>query len=306
MKIDRLIAIIMMLLNKKKVTAAGLAEHFGVSVRTIQRDMDNLSLAGIPIYADVGKNGGYQLMEDYSLDKNFLSTGEAKILLTFLEGLEKAAPYAQTKSMSNKVMTMLPKGEGEEKVVMNLNPMTAYGSYKDILEQITDARDNKMKLRIEYINAELYRTERIICPYTLVMLGTTWYLYAWCERANDFRMFKVSRIVDCKRLDSTYELRPMPDVKPWENNMASDVPCTKVVLELDACLKGKVPEYFDPVACHFEGDKIIVEVNFPIDEWMYSIVTSLVPYVKVREPEWFAKGMKRRLLEGLEKLDELS
>lgn len=71
MKIDRLFSILMIIINKEKITAKELSEHFQVSVRTIQRDIDTLSMSGIPIYAEIGKNGGYQLLDNYKLDMNF-------------------------------------------------------------------------------------------------------------------------------------------------------------------------------------------------------------------------------------------
>ncbi len=83
MKIDRLLGILIQLINKDKVTAKELAEHFEVSVRTIQRDMDTLNMAGIPLYADVGKNGGYALLDNYKLNKSFLNRSEANILIKF-------------------------------------------------------------------------------------------------------------------------------------------------------------------------------------------------------------------------------
>lgn len=302
MKIDRLITIIMMLLNKKKVTAKELADYFGVSVRTIQRDIDNLSLAGIPIYADVGKNGGYQLVEDYRFDKNFLNQGEAKILLSFLKSLETAVPYKEMKSVSNKMQSMLPEQDNEEKIVMNINPLTTFKRYREITEMVTNAIEERQVLTIDYINAELYRSTRNICPYTMVLLGDTWYMYAHYEDTDKFRMFKVSRIQDCHMTGRSYDPIPMPEVKPWESLMASDRPTEKLVLEIDDCMKGRLPEYFDPSTSHMEGDKIIVEVNFPVDEWLYLTVTGLVPYVKVREPEWFRDELYKRLSEGLEKL----
>ena len=109
MKIDRLLGILMLLINKEKQTAKQLAEHFDVSVRTIQRDIDTLTLAGIPLYADVGVNGGYQLMDHYKLDKNFLNDNEATILIGFLKSLEKAAPYSEVKSMFNKFSSLNKK-----------------------------------------------------------------------------------------------------------------------------------------------------------------------------------------------------
>lgn len=302
MKIDRLITIIMMLLNKKKVTAKELSNYFGVSVRTIQRDIDNLSLAGIPIYADVGKNGGYSLVEDYRLDKNFLNSGEAKILLSFLKSLESAIPYKEMRSVSNKMQTMLPDQTLDEKIVMNINPLTAFKKYRDVTEQVTKAIEERLILTIEYINAELFHSVRNVCPYTMVLLGNNWYMYAHYEGECKFRMFKVMRIQTCKVTTKSFEPIQMPEEKPWETLMVSNRPTEKIILEIDGCMKGRIPEYFEPTASKISGDNVIVEVDFPVDEWLYMTVTGMVPYVKVIEPIWFKEELQRRLKQGLEKL----
>ena len=122
MKIDRLLGILMMLINKKKVTAKQLAEYLEVSVRTIQRDMDTLNMAGIPLYANVGMNGGYQLLDNYKLEKGFLNKNEASILFTFLKSLETVAPYSEVKSIYNKFASLDFNELENNKLIIKLNP----------------------------------------------------------------------------------------------------------------------------------------------------------------------------------------
>lgn len=195
MKIDRLFSILMIIINKEKITAKELSEYFQVSVRTIQRDIDTLSMSGIPIYAEIGKNGGYQLLDNYKLDMSFLNTKEAKVIKSLLGSLEQAVPYLDIKSVSNK-FSMIPSDESEDnKIIVKLNPLINEENFKNNIEIIAKARDSYNKINIKYIDANFKETNRIICPYTLVMMGSIWYLYGYCDLRKDFRLFKLSRIV---------------------------------------------------------------------------------------------------------------
>lgn len=301
MKIDRLLGILMMLINKKKVTASELAEYFEVSVRTIQRDMDTLNMAGIPIYADVGKNGGYQLLDNYKISKNFLNISEAKVLISFLKNLETTIPYNDVRSIFNKFSSIMPEDNDDDKIVIKLNPLVDNDHIKMILNNISSARDNLKKVSISYVDINLNESKRIICPYTVVMMGSIWYVFGYCELRQDFRIFKLSRIVSCEMLNETFELTPMPSVLPWDNNLDSGRESIKIVLELDKELQGKLPEYFSYKDCKILGDKIIVTINFPVDEWLYSLLSGLIPHVKILQPDWVREEFSRRLLLAIEK-----
>lgn len=300
MKIDRLLGILMLLLNRKKVTAKELAEHFNVSVRTIQRDIDSLTLAGIPLYADVGKNGGYQLLEYYKMDKNFLNVSESKVLIAFLENLQKMSPHRDIKSLYNKFQTVLPEVTEHQKVVVQLNPLLHTKEMQELLEKLSRAQDEEQKLAINYMNAEFNVSKRVVHPYTLVMLGSAWYLYGFCELREAFRLFKLTRISSCELLSTTYDKQKLPSSLPWEGMIDSDRVSTRVVLKVDKKIQGKLSDYFHPKDCEINEDYIIVKMNFPVDEWVYGLLLSMVPYVQILEPEWVRNEFVNRLGKSLE------
>lgn len=300
MKIDRLIGILMLLINRKKVTAKELANHFNVSVRTIQRDIDSLTLAGVPLYADVGKNGGYQLLEHYKVDKSFLNINESKVLIAFLEGLQKTSPNQEIKSLYNKFQSVLPEAAVENKVVIRLNPLLNNKNMQQLLKQIGEAQDNKLVLEIDYINAEYNRTSRRVHPYTLVMFGSAWYLYGFCELRESFRLFKLTRIASCKINKETFTDHPLPESLPWDEMPSSNRKTTHVSLEIDRSLEGKLPDYFTYDQCQVIDNKIRVTLNFPVDEWFYSLVMGLMPHVKVLEPKWVREEVIKRIEKSLE------
>lgn len=301
MKIDRLFSILMIIINKEKITAKELSEHFQVSVRTIQRDIDTLSMSGIPIYAEIGKNGGYQLLDNYKLDMNFLNTKEAKVIKSLLGSLEQAVPYLDIKSVSNK-FSMMDSNESEDnKIIVKLNPLINEENFKNNIEIIAKARDNYNKINIKYIDANFKETDRIICPYTLVMMGSIWYLYGYCDLREDFRLFKLSRIVSCDLLEEEFVVMETPKPSPWEYNLDYAREGTNIILEIDKALQGKLIDYIDYRNCKIVNDKIIVNLNFPVDEWLYSFLFGLIPYVKIIEPVWLREEFLERLKLCMEK-----
>lgn len=301
MKIDRLFSILMIIINKEKITAKELSEHFQVSVRTIQRDIDTLSMSGIPIYAEIGKNGGYQLLDNYKLDMNFLNTKEAKVIKSLLGSLEQAVPYLDIKSISNK-FSMMDSDESEDnKIIVKLNPLINEENFKNNIEIITKARDSYNKINIKYIDANFKETDRIICPYTLVMMGSIWYLYGYCDLREDFRLFKLSRIVSCNLLEEEFVVMETPKPSPWEYNLDYAREGTNIILEIDKALQGKLIDYIDYRNCKIVNDKIIVNLNFPVDEWLYSFLFGLIPYVKIIQPVWLREEFLERLKLCMEK-----
>lgn len=302
MKIDRLLTITMLLISKKKITAKELAEYFEVSVRTIQRDMDNLTMAGVPIFSDVGKKGGYSIVEGYKLENNFLNANEATMLVALLKNIENLLPMDEAKSMISKLKTILPDEGKDEKVVFRLSPNLRESQYDEHMSLLTKAREKQKKVELVYIDANFKESVRVIAPYRLVMMGSAWYVYGFCSQRSNFRLFKVSRILKCHMTDEPFELQAMPEKLPWEEITDGSKISTLMVLEIDSCLKGNIPDYFDYRSCKVLEDKIIVSVSFPVDEWMYSLLLSLVPHVRVVEPQWVRDEMIRRLEKGIQKM----
>lgn len=295
MKIDRLIGILMLLINKEKITAKQLAEHFEVSVRTIQRDIDTLTLAGIPLYADVGANGGYQLMADYKLTKSFLNNNEAQVLTSFINSLEQVAPTQEVKAIKNKFDALSQPIADDHKMIIQLNTGLNNERFHQIFTCLTNARDSQRKIAIKYLNIEYQETTRILCPYTLLLHSNAWYVYGYCELRNDFRLFKIYRIQSCELLDETFDKRPLPEILPWEDHLDKNRPSTEIKLWVDKKLQGKLPEYFDPKYMTIKEDGIYITLNFPLDEWLYALLMSMIPYVRILEPTFVREEFVKRI-----------
>ena len=193
MKIDRLIGILSILLQKETVTAPALAEHFEVSRRTISRDIDALCQAGIPIVTKQGVNGGISIMENFKIDRTLLTNSEIKDILAGLRSLDSV----NGTNRYGQLMEKLSAGSsdfmtGNQSILIDLSSW-----YKDTLapkiELIRKAIDSRTLLEFRYYSPS-GESFRKIEPYYLIFCWSSWYVWGWCRKKNDYRLFKLNRM----------------------------------------------------------------------------------------------------------------
>lgn len=195
MKLDRMIGILSILLQQEKVTAPYLAEKFEVSRRTINRDIDALCMAGIPLVTEPGKYGGVSIMEGYKIDRTLLSTSDMQAILAGLRSLDSVSGtnrYIQLmEKLSAGASSLLA---GDTHMLIDLSSW-----YKDSLsakiELIHNAACSCQKVSFTYF-APKGESRRSIEPYYLIFQWAGWYVWGWCEAREDFRLFKLMRMMD--------------------------------------------------------------------------------------------------------------
>lgn len=199
MKIDRLIGILSILLQRDRVTASELAEKFEVSRRTIVRDIEDLSKAGIPVSASQGRGGGISVMEGFKIDRTLLSVEEMKAILTGLQGLDSVSESSRYRRLidkldaENTVRAASAVGAGNS-IIVDLSSWDK-NAVSPKLETIKQAIESIKKISFMYYSPE--RTERRkIEPYRLVFQWASWYVWGFCTKRNDYRMFKLTRMTD--------------------------------------------------------------------------------------------------------------
>lgn len=203
MQIDRLFEIVHILLNQKITTTRELAERFEVTKRTILRDINTLSLAGIPITTSAGKGGGISIHDTYKLDKTYLSDGEREQILL---GLQTLLPTRQINSedIINKLSSFFD-------VDKNSWIEVEYSSWshptvdKDKFEKLKNATIYSHSIRFIYSNGNGLTSERTVNPLKLVFKNNSWYLSAYCLSKNDYRFFKLSRISNLSVLKDSFD-----------------------------------------------------------------------------------------------------
>ena len=213
MKIDRLIGILSVLLQKEKMTAPELAERFEVSRRTINRDIEDLCKAGIPIQTSQGTGGGISIMEGYRLDRTILTSKDMQMILTGLRSLDSVSGSSYYCQLMEKIRTGSSEFiSGRDSILIDLSSW--YGdSLTPKIETIQDAVENRHLVRFQYY-APSGESERTVEPYFLVFRWSSWYLWGWCKDRKDFRMFKLNRMDRIQKTDESFECRniAMPDL----------------------------------------------------------------------------------------------
>ena len=206
MKINRLLEIIIILLNRKTVTARELANRFEVSTRTIYRDLDVLSTAGVPVYTNKGNGGGISLLEDYSLNRTLLSEQESESLVLALKTLQ-ATKYPEIDMILDKVGGLFKSADTSDWVDIDLSPWGSQPNEYNKFANIKKAILKRQVISFCYINSNGDRSIRSMEPMRLIYKGQAWYLWGYCMAKKDFRVFRISRMKELVVCPETFQRR---------------------------------------------------------------------------------------------------
>lgn len=216
MKIDRLIAMIMLLLEQDKISAKDLAERFEVSPRTIYRDLDTINQAGIPIVATAGPGGGVEIIKTYKVEKRLFSTDDITTLLMGLGSIECNIPSHEVVTTLAKVTGMIPLEQQKElafranQIKIDVNPWLYTDVLSDTIALIKMALEQHRLLRFAYQDIRTQKSNREVEPYRLLLKGEDWYLQGYCLTRKDFRTFKLLRMKRLTMLEQTFAMRDFP------------------------------------------------------------------------------------------------
>ncbi len=206
MKIDRVLGIITILLQRDKVTAPELAEEFGVSRRTIYRDIEDICKAGIPISTYQGGGGGISIVDGYKLDKNVLTVGELQSIVTGLKGLGSISDAAQIERLIAKLSPRPAAiASAEDSILIDLSSHYK-SSLSDKISSFRSAISENKLVCFDYYS-EKGLSSRVIEPYFITFRWTSWYVYGYCRDRKGFRLFKLNRLWRHRILDEVFAPR---------------------------------------------------------------------------------------------------
>lgn len=305
--INRLLSIIYILMNKGTVTAGELAERFEVSVRTIYRDIDTLSMAGIPVYTSKGRNGGISLTEQFVLDKMLVSKKEQQQILAALASLQETGAHEEEEILSK--LGEFFKEKPENWVSIDFSDWS--GRRKELFNQIKEAILNRHVLQFDYYGKYGEMSSRCVEPVQLLFKEYTWYVRAFCRNKQAMRLFKVLRMKRVSVLDGTFEPRVLSesadfseDAKPDDRNpecgsVTADIGWgTEITLWIDKKEAYRIYDRFEENEITVQPDgHFIVRFNCPLDDWTYGLILSFGPSAKVLEPEFVRMEVYRRISE---------
>jgi predicted DNA-binding transcriptional regulator YafY len=293
MKLERLLGIIMILINQKGITAKALASRFSVSIRTIQRDMEVLSVSGIPILSTTGPNGGYSLLDNYTINKTFLKKEELRLLTDLLNGLEKIISSTEVKYLSDKMKAI----SGEEVSLINqhirfdFTPWLPHHSIKEKLEELSEAILSHEILEITYRDQKGNKTLREVEAYQLWMKDYAWYVYCFCSERKDYRAFKINRIEAIKPLGQYFQPRDFIIEDPFKSLKGKLIP---IKLKFNLTAIGRLEDYFSFEDIKYYEDYIMIETLYPDDEWLDQILLSFGNAVEVISPLHIIERIKKQ------------
>ena len=296
MRESRLFRIVYYLLQNRKATAPELAQKFEVSIRTIYRDIDSISSAGIPIYATQGKGGGISILNDYTLDKSLFSEQEQEQMLTALQGM-----VATTEENSNELLTKLSglfQINSTNWIEVDFSDWAHRTPQQDTFNIIKEAIFQKRTISFCYFSGKGNKEKRNVRPIRLVFKSKSWYLYSFCLLRNDYRFFKLTRIKELEMLSETFT----QDFTPTKIEKQIQVENTVAVkLKFDRQAAFRVyDEFTDSITEDSQGN-LYVQIDLPDNEVLYSYVMSFSDSVEVIEPQSIREQMKKRLQKMQEK-----
>lgn len=298
MKIDRLLSIIVYLLNHELVSARVLAERFGVTVRTIQRDLESIELAGIPIISIQGPNGGYGIMENFKIDRQLVSVEDLYYIITSLQSVSDTLTDDKIDGTLEKVKNLLPPRDSDflsdrnGKLSIDFSMLGGDPRHQDSFKIIKEAVDSERLLQFDYTNNKLESSRRSVEPLTIVFKWRAWYLFAWCRDKADYRLFRISRMrqpeilpIHIKRKELSFD--------EFLEKQNKNVKMIEIQLCFDPSMKPMVEEYY-PEEKRFEefDGSLIVSTEMPEDGWMYGFLLSYGEYVTVLKPDSVREELK--------------
>ena len=292
MQIDRLFQIVYLLLDKKTMTARELAEYFEVSVRTILRDIDTLSSANIPVYTTQGKGGGISILDSYVLNKTALSEAEQNQILIALQSLA-AAGNTDAKGALTKLGALFQKTDTDWlEVDFSRWGQGAQDNHR--FELLKTAILQRHAICFVYVSSYGEESHRKIYPLKLVFKSKAWYLQGYCLERQDYRTFKINRMLHVELTDEHFPTGQYQS-PPIESADAAALSLIDLELEFSARAAYRVYDEFDEGCIERNDDgSYHVFARLPEDGWLYSFLLSLGRDVKVLSPVYIAENLKKK------------
>ena len=303
MKIDRLVSMIMLLLDRGRIGAQELAEMFEISPRTVYRDIDAINMAGIPVRSIPGAGGGFEIMPEYKIDHKVFSTADLSAILTGLSGLSNVVRGDELVNAIAKVKSVIPADKAKEielranQIRIDLSPWIGSGNIQPYLEMIKTALQESKLLAFDYIAHHGEKTARLVEPYQLVLKGSHWYLQGYCRERKDFRLFRLSRMSRLQTREETFPPRPFQPPQPEFAPMLEAMQ-TRITLRVHKSVLDRVLDYctYDDVSPEVD-EHYIVSFPFVENDYHYDMLLSFGAQCECLEPPHVRAEMKRKVQE---------
>ena len=289
MKTEIMFAILLTLLNKRKVSGEYLAEKFEISTRTVMRHIESLCNAGIPIVAVRGVGGGYMIADDFRLERSFFTPEEISRILTCLNATENSFDDKVNLSIKDKLSNIALIKEDEkyllktDKLIIDIGTWTNPQHYRAKIGVINKAIDGDFALHLEYVDNKEYYSEREVDPYCLVLKEGVWYAYGYCHLRQDFRLFRLTRMKNVTLTDKHFE-RKECNVYEKLRGTFDDLDIVDVEFEFFSTSLSDVEEWLGREAISERGTQYIAKASLYGGNLLINKLLSFGSSIKILKP----------------------
>jgi len=302
MQIERLIQMIFYIISHGHVTAKELAGYFNVSTRTIYRDINTLTLAGIPVLSAKGTGGGISLIDGYTIDRSLLSKEDQQNIYQGLQMLQ-AAKYPNAEIALSKIGAVFRNVLEPEWLEVDFSYWGSDQKEKVKISELQYAILNKHTITFLYFNSELQRTEKLIEPLRLIFKSHAWYIAGYCRDKQAIRIFRMSRMKQIRIMPEVFE-RQLPhdySITP-ECPREENIPVFK--LKFAAVIAHRLyDEFQEDQVSECEDGSYMVTIQYQLNNWTFNYLLSFGPHVEIIEPE-IARSMMKEQAREIVKLYE--
>ncbi|MCB5238680.1 helix-turn-helix transcriptional regulator [Niallia circulans] len=284
-KIERLISIVMILLQKEVVSASEFSRLFHVTKRTIQRDMEALSYANIPIYAKYGAEGGYALMEEYKFDKRLLNHKDIENILIALGGFEQLITNQEIQTTILKIKGMT-SADISPKLDLTFYDWAGRSQIEEAILFIKQAIEKNWLLKFEYVDQKGNITSRIVEPYKMHLREMHWYLFGYSLEREDYRTFKLTRITNIQK-DGFFVPRS-DKVLEQEKQHNEQQNLVSVELLIDVAVRDQfIERYGNNAVTKVTSRSYLATIELPMNPFAYQFLAGFGNKVKMIKPKAF-------------------
>lgn len=282
MQESRLFKIIYYLMENGKSTAPELAEKLEVSIRTIYRDIDIISSVGVPIYVTTGRNGGIQIDDSFVLDRLILSDKEKEDIIT---ALKSVSIVDDRNSDTLSKLSAIFNTKNEDWLEVDFSRWGNKAQDNTMFQKLKEAIISRKMLCIVYANTRGEVIERVICPLKMVYKAKSWYIKAFCMNKSNFRIFKLTRIIQARNMEKNFDPMEFPQEKK-----EMKVNYENVILRFPQRMAYRIYDEFEVDEIHQDdNDDFIICAPMPIDEWLIGYLLSFGSKVCIIEPKYLKK-----------------
>ncbi|WP_424350102.1 helix-turn-helix transcriptional regulator (plasmid) [Latilactobacillus sp. 5-91] len=301
MKVSRLVSIIMVLIDKKKISAKELSDMFEVSTRTIYRDIEAISMSGIPVHSTSGIGGGFQIMDNFKIDKNTFSESDITTILIGISNIPNIMKNKEFPSTLAKINNFIPKDKIESAQIKTDQMHVDFDHWMGVrnldhqLNIIKYAIQNNNVISFEYINHKGEKTKRQVEPYQIIFKSSQWYFHGYCYERSDFRLFKLTRLSNLKLIETAFIPKDYKKILLDTTNIVTKLQ-VDIKLRIHVSIMERLLDYCEPASFIPDSNDYYI-VNFPFieNDYYYGIILSFGGQCECLEPLHIRSELKRKI-----------